>query len=753
MKRSIVAALLLAVSVGAIHAQAEADFGRGLAYYLLNDLDLARRSFDRYWRANPQPTIRAGYTLLLADDKWEATKKFKDYLDSDHRSLPALIGISLAIADMRNTDVIESLRRPLRLDPEYAPAYLCLGYEYVKRRDFPAAEEHFGKAVRYAAVPEFKVALADLYLQTGQAQKALDLIRPEADQSPDNYYFNLLAARALYRLDQLPAMAPYLEQALVSKPDSQEILLLKGRSLLAVGEFRKARSLLENLKFSRYNPEYSLLMGEVLLRLRDHKADKYLYEVFTQNRWDPAVNRLLGLYHLQRNSAAVQNWIDRALLSGNRREDLQRLFPATYRFDPPPAHAAFDIRQIHWLDGQTLLVAGRSQSGGGESLTALDAATFKVLGTWKYQGAIQEMFASPKGDRVVFSTTALENEKVYVYAFMWQPPRNSVLRPVFGNSLDMPGIVAGFSASGSMVYFTDRTLNDMAFDSPFATVGRYGKRGSIYPRFPFPVYRYNLGTDQFGQVKDPAALGGIPIPALARYLRVAEAYERNADVRALVEKGQALEITSSDEVHIVFDEPGSAFIIYFADLKNAFQALVYDPARNRVERVDQTMFLGKNRFAEGDVVRFDPQRREIFFLTRDKDRMLVVFNYGSRLYRRAGGLVMQSAYNDSTRSLLLLSERTRYLYYTETNPEIVRLEPYSRRPFSARRDFERVLRLDDFDQASFSTFNGELVSVDENGTATRVGVDPQGALWRPAPGGKRLAAFINGRLFVLPWIG
>lgn len=115
--------------------------------------------------------------------------------------------------------------------------------------------------------------------------------------------------------------------------------------------------------------------------------------------------------------------------------------------------------------------------------------------------------------------------------------------------------------------------------------------------------------------------------------------------------------------------------------------------------------------------------------------------------------MLEAAFNDNTRSLLLLSERTRYLYYTETNSEVVCLEPYSRRPLGARRDFEKILRLDDFGRASFATFNGELINVDENAAAVRVGVAPHGAPFRESPDGKRVAVFINGRLYVLPWIG
>jgi tetratricopeptide (TPR) repeat protein len=753
MKRLLISVLVMVVTAGVAIAETPDDFSRAVIYYLLNDLPQSTRYFDAYFRVNPQPTIRAGFTLLLDDQKWEATKKFKDYLDSDHRSLTALIGISLAISDIKNSNVFESLQRPLRLDPRYGPAYLCLGFEYLKRRDFPAAEKNFTEAIKNDSVAEFKIPLADLYLQLDQPQKALDLIKPEADQVPENFYFNMLTARALFKLNQTNLTPLYLDQALAANPESREAGLLKARSLLARGEFRKAKSTLADVKSKTYDPEYSLTFAEALLRMKDRDAEKYLYEVFSQNRWLPSVNRLLGIYHLQRGERTVQTWIDRALMSGDRREDLQKDFPASFRFGEIPSLPFFDIRKIHWLDSNTLLLAGRLLSGEAESLLVLDLTTFKVLKSFSYQGTIQELYASPRGDKLVFSTTASADEKVYVYAFLWQSGKSPVLRPAIGYALNIPGIIAGFAPSGDTVYFTSKRLDEMAFDSPFAVVSAYGKQTPIYPRYPLPVFRYQFAADSFAEIRDPSALRAVPIPSIQKYLLVADACQRNDDINALIEKGRKLAITSSDMVRIVFDPARTTFIIYYADLKNAFQALVYDKERNRCLRIDETMFLGKNRFAEGDVFRFDPSHNEIFFLTRDKEKALYVFNYRSLLFRKVADKIMEVAYNENTRSLLLLSERTRHLFYTETNAEIVHLEPFSRIRLGGRRDFDKIIGFDDFGRASFSTFNGELVRVDENESCKSLGVSPAGSPYCESPNRSRLAVFVNGRLFVLPGIG
>ena len=172
------------------------DFSRGIAYYLIGDLELARKNLDTHFHFNPQPTVKLGFSLLLKNEKWEATKKFRDYLESDHRSLEALTGISLAVSDLKNSLAIDNLLKIPRMNPGYAPAYLCLGNEYFQRNNYPAAEDNFNKGWQFSKIPEYKLLLCELYLQTGQPQKAVELIQPEADAAPANYYFSLLTARA-----------------------------------------------------------------------------------------------------------------------------------------------------------------------------------------------------------------------------------------------------------------------------------------------------------------------------------------------------------------------------------------------------------------------------------------------------------------------------------------------------------------------------------------------------------------------------
>ena len=321
------------------------DFSRGIVYYLIGDMELANKNLDTYFRFNPKPTVKLGFTLLLKNEKWEATKIFSDYLESDHRSLEALTGISLAVADMKNSLAIDNLQKITRMNTVYAPAYLCLGNEFFKRKNYPAAEDNFNKGLQFSKIAEYKLLLCELYLQTGQPQKAIELIQSEADTAPANYYFAWLTARAFYQLDNWPELYVYIDRALKVKPDSKEGQLLLAQYFMKTAELKKAKKILEKLKFNYYNLEYSLTFAEVLLKLKDNDAEKYLYEVFSQNQWEPRINLLLGLYHSKKKNANVQNWINRAILSGKNPEELKTEFPAQFNFPSYPVFSFFRYQE------------------------------------------------------------------------------------------------------------------------------------------------------------------------------------------------------------------------------------------------------------------------------------------------------------------------------------------------------------------------------------------------------------------------
>ena len=79
------------------------QFHKGIAYYLLEDIKLAKKHFNLYFYNKSNFQLKNGFMLLCDGKYWDATTKIKDYLGINHRSQFALVGIALSTADMKNT--------------------------------------------------------------------------------------------------------------------------------------------------------------------------------------------------------------------------------------------------------------------------------------------------------------------------------------------------------------------------------------------------------------------------------------------------------------------------------------------------------------------------------------------------------------------------------------------------------------------------------------------------------------------------
>ena len=301
------------------------------------------------------------------------------------------------------------------------------------------------------------------------------------------------------------------------------------------------------------------------------------------------------------------------------------------------------------------------QSGEKEKLLVVDAISLKILKTFEYEGNIQEMFTSANLDKIIFSTTAVENEKVYIYTFI-AAASNYSLKPVVGYALKMPTIIVAFNAQASEAYITDGSLAEQAFASPFSTVGAYGRKIRCLSQLPFPGLSNTPTPTTIGlksktvnccvvfRSKKSNTIWWWPTP-----------YRTTAKWKKLMEKGRDIDLTSSEEVKIFFGANPDYFIIYFSDLKNAFQGLVYDRESNKATKFDETMFLGEKYYSELDIVNFNPEKNEILFMTKDKEKNLYLFNYHSLLYKKLGNGILAVCVNRDIR-FHLFSKRKKQVF-------------------------------------------------------------------------------------------
>ena len=754
MRRTIIIFTLLSVILANpfLSARDEPSFGKGVTYLLIGDKEQARKYWDSFFEDYPDPALRGAFmNLIEASDLWEVTLQFKGYLDLHHRSTTALVGIALATSDMKQSTSIDNLHRALRMDSSYSSAYLCLGMEYFKQKNYPMAKSYFNQASMRSDIPEYRILLAKLYSRLNQPVDALNVLKREADQHPDNFYFNYLTAEAYLKLNQLEAMDKYIHTALELAPTNTDAQLLKARYLLGINDAQQAQAILKTIKYQKYNAEYYKTYAQVLLKLNDGNCKTYLENVYFNDRWDRDINRLMAVYYnwKKQENANVQNWINRSILCGNPVEQLKSLFPGNFQFPGYPYLSFFDMTTLHWLSEEMLVLGAKKTSGEPEKLYFIDREDLKVLNTVAYQGELQDIFISKDAKKIIFSTTAEGNRGVYVYAveLFNSTPRVSLVSP---RPLPLPGVEVGFNYSGTLAYITNHQLSQLAFESPFSIVSKLGKKTPVYPSYPFPIYKFNFDTKTLTAVdiNDVKLVGTIPIESVKKYYMIYEAHGSKNSIQTLIEQGKKLDLTSSEMVTVYFSNDLSAFIIYLSDLKNAFQALIYEHFSNMLFRVDETMFIGTGNYAELALLDFDPQNKELLVLTKDEEKRLIKFNYKSYLALELADKVLESYYHRDLGMFYILSERSKKSLFTETNLEIVSVKPFFRETISERRDLNRVLFTKDYDQVYFTTFNGELLMMDGEYKFHYVGPSAEGSLNAISPSGKKQAAFINERFYI-----
>jgi Tfp pilus assembly protein PilF len=731
-----------------------AVFNKGVAYIIIGGRDKALKHLNAYFDENTDPALRSAFINLVTDNSWEVTKQFKRYLDLNHRSKTALVGIALSTTDMKVSTSVFNLERAQRLDPGFSIVYLGLGVEYVKQKNYPRAAYYFNRAINTTAVkiPEYKVPLAKLYLLTNEPEKTIGLLKNEADQHSENFYFNYFTAVAYHQMGKIDQMEQYIEAAVETGPNQKDAKLLMAKFLLGKKRYKDARAILKTLRFPDYNEDYYTTLAHVLLKLNDRKAKNTMDLVFSNNRWNKVINRLMGIYYQdnKKEKGNIQNWINRALLSGDDPELIKNEFQGNYKFPEYQPLPFFSVSKLEWITDDLLVVAAAKHSGEGEKLYFIEPEKLRVVNALNYNGTMQDLFMADSRTKFIFSTTAKENESVYLYSVEISG-RVFRLRSLSTRPVPMPAVVAGFNKSESLAYITDSRLSKLAVESPFSIVPQLGDRIPVYKAYPFYLYRFNFNTNSFREIKESAGLQTVPIPCVKKYYTVSEASSSKSSIQGLIEQGQKLDLTSSELVKIFFADDIKSFIIYLSDLKDAFQAIVYENENNRTIQLTESMFLGEGKYAELELIDFEPETGKLMVLTKDQNRSLIKFNYKSQMYIQLTAKVNEYVYGKKLNRMLVLTERSKKSHFVETSLEMINLKPYYKKVVDTRRDLEKILFIKGEWEIYFSTFTGELLRMDNEYKFHFLGPSFDGSQYSVSPNMKNTATFINGRLYILEW--
>ena len=753
MKRWVIWVLGLIWMLPAISSAAVSDdeFIRGLVYFHMDDIPNARVHLEKYFRLVPRPQIRQGYMLLLEGKDWDATRRFKSYLDINHRSAKALVGIALSTRGAKNSTTLDNLERAIRLHPGFAPASLSLGFQYMTRGNYPTAKAHLERALSLSGVAEVKILLAKLKIQNKEPQEAEVLVREEADRYPDNFHFNYLTAWAMVDAGHIDSAKDYIQTAVELAPDHRNLNILRARYFYARKQYREALLILNKLKFKEFSEDYLKIHVRVLMALKDHRrARPLLYRLFRELPWNAEVNLLMGEYCIHFSKGDPEkalHWKRRALWSGSTAGEMEQVWPGMETPSPLNRMRFFAVRKLCWAGADHLFMVGQQRSGEGERLYGVDPVKNRITGSLGYRGRFID-FHTPKVDGpIFFSTAEVGGEKTYLYHLTGSGSRfrASLLTP---RPLPFPSLILGVNHNSTLITVTDARLEKLAFESPFSITSQYGSKTSLYPNCPFSVFMLNTRSRRWSTLKSSQMLDTVPIPAWKRYRLVQQALRESRKIERMITRGQGFDISSPEVVRVIPAEDGHTVLVYMADLENSFKGVIFDTENKREISCDQSMFLGEKSFADVDVRGFSPRHNRIFFVTHDRDREAILYDYVTRLYQVMGYGIVDTLILSDWRDLFLLRERGNRLHATETRLSHVHLSPYIKKDFSSLGNITRLLDGTLIDGINVLTYDGEMMGIGEDGTAEYRGISLEGALHAISPEGKWIAAFINGHLLL-----
>ena len=727
------------------YQKGEEYFIKGLVYYLINDKNLAKENFNIYFNNYyTNPHVQRGFSLLLENKLWDAMRRFNSYLETYTRELPALVGIALSMENMKDNTSIENLQRAIRFNSVYSPAYLCLGYYYLKVNDYPKAEKNFNIAYRFSEIPEIKILISQLYLKMNEYELAFNMIKNEVEQFPQNYYFNFLAANSLLNLDKSDQALGYIDNAINLKRNSKEAILLKTRILLKLNKPDKAKKILLKLKFENYNPEYVKTLAETYVYLKERKALKYLFEYFYQNQWDKDINRLIALYYFQKNDKKKDYWVKRALISGNSKENLKK-YISEDNIPEMKSLNFFKVKKIKWLDKNSLIVIGKKNSGDSDAIFIIDIKTLKIIKSIKLKYNFKELFLTKSPLQIIIVTQGFSKTDTFLFVLN-KIRRNFILEKINNYPFTVSKMLYSFNSTKSLLYMTDFSLLSFAFESPFSLSNPYGKKRYLYPTSIIPIYVYNTKSKSLMKLKRLSQLQTVPIKEVKNYLMISYAYNNIKEIRDLINEGMSLDLTASKSIKVFFSSDNMGFIIYE---NPTFKGYIYNSDTDKTYYIDKKEFLGKKSLKTFKIVDMDLDKNILILLTNEEDKTLITYNYESNFHSKISGDVLKALYKKDSSKLISIVERANKIYYSQTMLKLTYFKPFFTKNIKSRNDIKSIFNLKGTIFDLFTTYDGRLIQMDDEYNFHEISFSPEGLIMDFSENNKKLAFFINKKLVIL----
>ena len=158
--------------------------------------------------------------------------------------------------------------------------HYLLGQLQYDKQEFEGALKHFESASRLidSPAPHLHGKLAELFLRSGDLEKALSEVEKAKQQNPDDINISLLHAGVLETMERYEEAEPIYRQLIKANPDSLDAYLLLSSLYLKKGEYSSAERILAEFVKSNPSEIIALTMLARVYELNSNlvKAEKYM---------------------------------------------------------------------------------------------------------------------------------------------------------------------------------------------------------------------------------------------------------------------------------------------------------------------------------------------------------------------------------------------------------------------------------------------------------------------------------------------
>jgi tetratricopeptide (TPR) repeat protein len=160
----------------------------------------------------------------------------------------------LALANKKNKEAIDYLRKAIALYPGFYQARLVLGSAFMNERDWQAADESFRRALEIKPdSSNAMLALGEVLWRQKRYEEAEKTLLDGLKLDEDSWHAYFTLSRLYWDLGNIGKAAPAIGRTLQLKPDFAEAHLLAGNVLLKVNQ--PQRALTEYKEYLRLEPK------------------------------------------------------------------------------------------------------------------------------------------------------------------------------------------------------------------------------------------------------------------------------------------------------------------------------------------------------------------------------------------------------------------------------------------------------------------------------------------------------------------